>query len=487
VIGGGIGIAMGWGIMKLAMAILPLEKQTAEAVVGINVPVLAFAVGATLLAGIVFGCAPAWQAARVNLSETLKQGGRSISGRGRSRTQGMLVTAEFALALTLLAGAGMALHSFWNLSKIDLGIRNDNVTTAYLAPQTSRQQGPAKSPAPEQTLAMERNLVEKLRAVPGVEDAALTTGVPLEGGGSYPFAIAGQPADPKHPATADFEAASPEFFQTFDVRLVRGRFFSESDTMTSPLTVVVNESFVRRYFPSVDPLTQRLMMGIPAPGQNQMGPAQAFQVVGIFHDILNSDHLTGGAQPEMFISLHQIPWPYVFVAVHTVVDPAGVMAGVRAAVVAGAPGFALGHVQTVRQIVEDQTTGDRFGMVLFAGFAVVALVLAALGIYGVMSFTVAQRTHEIGLRMALGAQKSEVVALIVRGGVRLALPGMAIGLVGVVVLGRLMHSTLYGVGSVDYASTGLVAVVLLAVGMVACWVPARRSAQVDPMVALRDE
>src|ERR1700721_114984 len=214
------------------------------------------------------------------------------------------------------------------------------------------------------------------------------------------------------------------------------------------------------------------MMGRCRPGQNKMRPSHWTEVVGVFHDILNNDHLTGGARSEMFFSLDQIPWPYVFIAVHTVVDPAGVMAGVRAAVVAGAPGYALGHVQTVRQIVEDQTTGDRFGMVLFGGFAVVALVLAALGIYGVMSFTVAQRTHEIGLRMALGAQKSEVVALIVRGGVRLALPGMAIGLVGVVVLGRLMHSTLYGVGSVDYASTGLVAVVLLADGLLACWVPA---------------
>jgi putative ABC transport system permease protein len=487
-IGGAIGIGMGWSIMKLAMAILPLEKQTAEAVVGLNGPVLIFAVGATLVAGIVFGCAPAWQAVGLNLAETLKQGGRSISGRGRSGTQGLLVTAEFALALTLLAGAGMALHSFWNLSRIDLGIRTDNVVTGFLSSQsTSRQHQATAVPPPEQILATQRQLLEKLRAVPAVENAALTTGIPLTGSWSFPFAIAGQPVDAKHPPMADFETATPGFFQTFGVRLARGRFLNERDTGTSPLTVVVNESFVRRYLANVDPLNTRLMVGLPVLGQNQPGPARAFQIVGVFHDILNSDHLTGGAQPEMILSLEQAPWPYVGLAVRTSVDPASVMPGVRSAVAAGMPGYALEQVSTIRQILSDQTTGDRFGMVLFGGFAVVALVLAALGIYGVMSFSVAQRTHEIGLRMALGAQKSEVIAMIVRSGIRLALPGMAIGLAGVFMLGRLMRSTLYGVGAVDYASTGLVAVVLLAMALLACWIPARRSAQVDPMVALRDE
>jgi putative ABC transport system permease protein len=487
-IGGAIGIAMGWSIMKLAMAILPLEKQTAEAVVGLNGPVLAFAVGATLVAGIVFGCAPAWQAADLNLAETLKQGGRSISGRGRSGTQGVLVTAEFALALTLLAGAGMALHSFWNLSRIDLGIRTDNVVTGFLTPQSATRQKQATAvPPPEQILATQRQLLEKLRAVPAVQDAALSTGMPLSGSGSFPFAIEGQPADPKHPPTADFEAATPSFFETFGVHLVRGRFLSESDTASGPPAIVVNESFVRRYLANASPLNTRLMVSVPLPGQTQPGPARAFQIVGVYHDIMNNDHLTGGAQPQMYLSLEQFPWPYVGVAVRTSVDPASVMPGVRSAVAAGAPGFTLEFVTTIREILSDQTTGDRFGMVLFGGFAGVALVLAALGIYGVMSFTVAQRTHEIGLRMALGAQKSEVVALIVRSGIRLALPGMAIGLAGVFVLGRLMHSTLYGVGAMDYASTALVAVVLFAVALLACWIPARRSAQVDPMVALRDE
>ncbi|MFZ0690771.1 MAG: FtsX-like permease family protein, partial [Acidobacteriaceae bacterium] len=219
----------------------------------------------------------------------------------------------------------------------------------------------------------------------------------------------------------------------------------------------------------------------------QLGPPVAFQIVGVFHDIHNDQHLTGAAQPEMVISLWQVPWPYVAIGVRAGIDPGATLSGLRSVVADVMPNFALTQVQTLREIVDDQLTGDRFGMVLFAGFAGVALLLAALGIYGVMSFAVAQRTHEIGLRMALGAQKSEVVGLIVRGGIRMALPGMAIGLAGVFVLGRLMRSTLYGVGSVDYASTALVAAVLFGVGLLACWVPARRSAQVDPMIALRNE
>ena len=487
VLGGGAGVVLGWSIMKLAMAILPLGKQVAEAVVGINFPVLGFAVGVSLLGGVLFGCAPAFQAARLNLSDTLKQGSRSISGRRRNGIQGILVTAEFALALTLLAGAGLALHSFWNLSRIDLGVTTEHVLIGGLQPAVTTREARSNVPPPAQIIANQRLLLEKVRAVPGVRNAALTTGMPLEGSGNFPFAIAGEPVDPKQPPVADLEAITPSFFSTFGVRLVSGRLLNDSDSLGTPLSIVVNESFVHRYLPNKDPFAQRLLLGIPQPGENKLGPQVAFQIVGVFHDIQNNDHLTGGAQPQMFVSLIQVPWPFVGLAVRTAVDPGAVTIGVRAAIGAAAPNLAFSHVQTMQQVVEDQMTGDRFGMVLFAGFAAVALLLAALGIYGVMSFAVAQRTHEIGLRMALGAQKSEVVSMIVRGGIRLALPGMALGLAGVFVLGRLMHSVLYGVGAFDYASTALVATLLFAVALFACWVPAHRCSQVDPMVALREE
>ncbi len=485
VLGGGAGVLLGWAIMKLAMAILPLAKQVAEADVGINIPVLTFAVVVSVLGGVLFGCAPAWQAARLNLSDTLKQGSRAISGRSRNRIQGVLVTIEFALALTLLAGAGLALHSFWNLSRIDFGVTTEHVFAAGLQPPAAATRpGRASVPAPAQIVANQRQLLDKVRTVPSVRDAALTTGIPLAGSGTFPFAIAGQPADPQHMPVADLEALTPSFFSTLGVRLVRGRFFGESDTLGTPLSVVVNETFVHRYLADKDPLTQHLLLGIPQPGENKLGPQVSFQVVGIFHDVHNNDKITGASQPAMFISLLQVPWPYVALVARTGVDSAAVTNGIRSAV---APDYSLDHVQTLRQIVADQMISDRFGMVLFAGFAAVALLLAALGIYGVMSFAVAQRTHEIGLRMALGAKKSQVVSLIIRGGIRLAVPGMVIGLAGVLALGRLMHSTLYGVGAIDYASTFLVAAILFGVAVFACWVPAHRSAEMDPMVALRDE
>jgi putative ABC transport system permease protein len=361
------------------------------------------------------------------------------------------------------------------------------VLIGFLQPKSTTRQGQQTFPPPEQILANERQMVEKLRGVPGVVDVALTTGIPLQGAGSFPFAIAGQPVDPKQQPVADLEALTPGFFHTFGVRLVKGRFLNDSDTMGSPMSVVVNESFVRRYLEHTDPLTTRLMLGMPQPGQNKLGSPVAFQIVGVFHDIHNNEKLAGAAQPQMFVSLGQIPWPFVGLAVRTAVDPGAVTSSIRSTLAQVAPNVALMHVQTMREVVDDQMTGDRFGMVLFAGFAGVALLLAALGIYGVMSFAVAQRTHEIGLRMALGAQKNEVVGMIVRGGMRMAVPGMAIGLAGVFVLGRLMHSTLYGVGAVDYASTVLVAAVLFGVGVFASWIPALRSARVDPMVALREE
>jgi putative ABC transport system permease protein len=490
ILGGAIGITLGFAIMKLSMAILPdLAKQTAEAVVEVNLPVLCFATAITIIGGVLFGCAPAWQAARLNLVDTLKAGSRSVIGHGRMRIQGVLVTAEFALALTLLGGAGMALHSFWRLTQIDLGVQTDHVLTAYLQPHTTGHRGAAPTvPPPRQILAGQRQMMDNLRAVPGVQEVALTTTIPLQGYDSFPFSIVGQPVDSAHRPVADFQGVTPSFFKTFGIRLMRGRFLNDSDTVDSLPTIMVSETFVRRYLSAVvDPLTQRLLIPTIVPNQNQLGPPAERQIVGIFHDVLNNEHLTGTAQPAMFISLGQMPWPYVALAVRTSVDPGAVTHAVRGTLAQAAPGVTMVQIQTMEEIVDTQRTGDRFGMVLFGGFAAVALLLAALGIYGVMSFAVAQRTHEIGLRMALGAQRNEVVMLMVRGGMKLAFIGAGIGLVGVYGLGQIMHSTLYGVGRVDFSSVAIVATLLLAVAVLASWLPARRTARIDPVIALREE
>jgi putative ABC transport system permease protein len=487
-LGGVIGIAMGWGIMKLSMALLPLAKSTAEAEVGLNIPVLCFALGITLLAGILFGCAPGWQASRLNLSDTLKQGSRAVGGRHRTSGQSILVTVEVALAMVLLAGAGMALHSFWNLSHIDLGFTADRVLTASLRPRpTGPQGGKPTFPPPEQIVVQHHQLLDRLRAVPGVSDAALATGIPLHGYDTFPFAVAGQPINTAHPPVADFEAVTPSYFGTFGIHLARGRFFSESDTIGTLPVIMVNETFVRRYLANTDPLTQRLLLPQISSGNIDAAHTAEFQIVGVFHDVLDNEHLTGDVQPEMYISLWQAGWPYVSFAVRTGVDPVAVTGGVRGAIAVAAPGMVINHLEMMQEVVDEQRTGDRFGMVLFGGFAAVALLLAAVGIYGVMAFAVAQRTHEIGLRMALGARRREVVALMVRGGMRLALLGIGVGLAGAYGLGRLMHTTLYGVQSADVGSLAAVATVLFLVAVLACWLPARRSAAIDPMQALRNE
>jgi len=488
-LGGVIGVGLGWVIMRVSKANFPdLVNQSTETVVQMNVPVLCFALAIMLIAGVLFGCAPGWQSTRLNLSETLKQGSRTVGGRGRTSIQSVLVTVEVALALVLLAGAGMALHSFWNLTHIDLGFNVDDVVTARLTPHITRspQGGRPAFPAAEQTIAQQRQLLDRLRAVPGVADAALASNVPLHGFDTFPFSIAGQTVDKAHPTVADFEAVSPGYLHTIGIRLVRGRFLSESDTLGTPLTVVINETFARRYLANTDPLTQRLTMPRIqfTPGPPQMAD---YQIVGIFHDVLDDEHLTGTVQPQMFVSLWQIGLPFVAFAVHTAVDPVAVTPGLRNAVASMGAGLSIERLENMRQVVNAQQSTDRFEMFLFGAFASIALLLAAVGIYGVMAFAVAQRTHEIGVRMALGATRREVVTLIVRGGMRMALIGIFIGLVGAYGLGRLMHTTLYGIQSTDFGSLLVVAALLLTVALIACWLPARRSARIDPMQALRRE
>jgi len=479
--GGAIGVGVGWVLMKLVIAIVPgLFEQVSEVRVELNLPVLFFAVGVTLAAGIVFGCAPAWHAAKLNLTETLNQGSQSVLGGRRGRTQAVLVTAEFALAITLLAGAGMTMHSFWKLSRIDLGIRTDHVLLANLRKPNTEH------PTAEQISADARQLIEKLRALPGVENAGLTTGLPLEAGGSFSFRIAGQPVNDSNQPVADFEIVTPSYFNTFGIRLVQGRLFNDSDSASSAPVVMVSENFVKRYLPDTDPMAQRLVFPRVVANQKD-GPRIEWQIVGVFRDVHNVNSLTDSAQPEAYVSFWQNPWPNVGLAVRTALDPGLVAKNVRAAVVTLQPTHSLSHIDTIEKRVDDQFRSGRFGMALFGGFAALALVLAALGIYGVMAFAVAQRRHEIGLRMALGAQREQVLQLILTSGMKLALVGIGVGLVGVYALGRLMRSTLYGIQTVDLTSFVAVSLFLLAAAVVSSFIPARRAAKVDPIVALRYE
>jgi putative ABC transport system permease protein len=337
-------------------------------------------------------------------------------------------------------------------------------------------------------MAGHHQLLERLRAVPGVSDAALATSSPLNGWDIYEFNVAGEASDKAHRKSAIIRAVSPEYFRTLGMRLVQGRFFNVGDRLGSPYAVVVNEAFAHRFLGGRDPLTQRIAMNVPKIGPPDPADAPVdYQIVGVFHDTTNGEHATDDTRPEMILSLGQINLPFVSIAVRTAVDPATVTQALRRTVAQAMPGALLEDTHVVQLVLEEQRSTDRFEMVLFGCFAGIALLLTAVGIYGVMAFVVAQRTQEVGIRMALGAERGDVVRLMLRSGLRLAVIGVAIGLAGAWLLGQAMHSMLYGMQTVDMVSLLAVGAVLLAVAVTACWIPARRAAGVDPMKALRAE
>lgn len=483
VLGGALGIGLGVAMIRIMMAKMPPNTLPSEADVTLNLPVLFFTLLATTVAGILFGCAPAWHASRIDPNETLKEGGRSGTSAGHHRLRRSLVIGEFALALTLLAGAGLAIHSFWNLARVDPGFRTEHLLTFNLpVPEKRLTQA-------EQIVAYYRQLVERIESLPGVVRAEAATGMPLQGTNfGMPFTIVGAPplADPSARPGAGFEMVTPGFFQTFGIQMTKGRAINDQDTATSVRVAVVNETFVKRYFSGVDPLTQHIMVEQLIPGVTKLGPPLEWQIVGVFRNIHNGG-LRGDGFPEIDVPFAQSPWPQTSMAVRTTGDPAQMSKSIAAAVHTVDPDLALANIKTMDQIVSESLVGDQFVTALFVSFASVALVLAAIGIYGVMAFTVAQRTHEIGLRMALGATQDHVLGLILKEGIILAAIGLGLGLVGACFVGRAMRGVLYGVGTIDVAAFSAVAFTLFIAALLACYVPANKASKVDPMIALRYE
>jgi putative ABC transport system permease protein len=482
VLGGGFGIALGAAIIRIMMAKMPPFTLPSEADVTLNIPVLLFTLLATTIAGMLFGCVPAWQASRVDPNETLKEGGRSGTSAGRHRLRRALVVGEFALALTLLAGAGLAIHSFWNLARVDPGFRTDHILTFDLpVPEKRLTQ-------PEQMVAYYKQLVEKIESLPGVIRAEAATGMPLQGTGfGMPFTIAGKPfANPSDRPGAGFQMVTPGFFETFAIQMAKGRAFTDQDTASSVRVAIVNETFVNRYLKGVDPLTQRILVEQLIPGVTKLGPPVEWQIVGVLRNIHNGGIRSDGF-PEIDVPFAQSPWPQAQMAVRTTSDPEQMTKSIAAAVHTVDPDLALADVKTMDQIVSESLVGDRFTTALYVSFASVALLLAAIGIYGVMAFAVSQRTHEIGLRMALGASQEHVLGLILKEGVILAAIGLGVGLVGACFVGRAMRGLLYGVGTIDVVAFSAVAATLFAAALLACYLPANKASKVDPMVALRYE
>jgi putative ABC transport system permease protein len=480
-VGGVLGVGLAWVLMKAIVASMPPYTLLSETDVRMSVPVLLFTLATVMLAGVLFGCAPAWRAARMNLNEVLKEGGGTARSTGRHGLRRALVIAEFALALSLLAGGGLAIHSLWNVAHVDLGFRSDHLLTFDLPVTKGRLTDPV------QITTFYRQALEKIQALPGVTSVSASEGAPLQGVRfGMPFQIAGKEvADMSQRPVAGFNMVTPEFFKVFGIRMAQGRAFNDQDLGGGVQVAVVNENFAKKFLAGVDPLSQRIFVEQLVPGVTKLGSPVAWQIVGVYHEVRN-----GRLEedfPEIDVPFWQSPWPQALIALRSDVEPENLTRSIAGIVQSIDPDLPLGNPRTMEQIMDRSLSQQRFTAGLFGGFAVVALLLAAVGIYGVMSFAVAQRTHEIGLRMALGAGQGRVLALILKEGMLLAGVGLALGLFGAYGVGKVMHGLLYNVAVFDFAAFSAVAAVLLLAGLLACFIPAHRATLVDPMQALRQE
>jgi len=477
-VGGAIGVALAYGLVDAIVALLPPFTLPTEADIRLNVPVLLFTLAACTLSGILFGCAPAWQAARSDANATLKGAGRALSG-GHEGLRRALVVVEFGLALSLLCGGGLALQSFLTLVRTDLGVRTERVLTFSLPLSEGREY------SPEQASAFYRVLLDRVTALPGVSRASVSTGIPLRWMNGTRVAVAGEAMEPDKRPRAAFNSVTPEFYETLGMRIVRGRAFTERDRAGSEPVAIVNESFVARVLHGADPLTRRVVVEEDVPGRQDSVMVER-QIVGVYADVR-----TGGPQnpvePQIDVPFWQSPVPWSAVVVRTTMDPAVLQPSLAAVITSLDPDLPMGNTKTLEQVVRERLASDRFNVALFTSFAAVALVLAAVGIYGVMAFTVAQRAREIGLRMALGARRADVMSAVVREGMTTAAGGALLGSVGAYVVAQAMRGVLPRLGEPSATAFVLVAATLLASALVACLVPAWRAASIDPMVALRQE
>jgi putative ABC transport system permease protein len=476
-LGCGMGLLLAaWGVDALT-ALLPQGLIPRSGEIGFDWRVLAFTLGAAVVTGLAFALAPALQASRVNVNRALKEGGGKGAVRGeRGRMRSALVVAEVALALTLLAGAGLLIRTFANLRRVDPGFNSGNVLTFEVAPNGKQYETTA------QNADYFRRALERLKGLPGVESAAVTSNLPLGAWLNLGVGVAGKPDSM---ASTEIRMITPDYFKVMKMQMRRGRGFTEADSAGAPPAIIVNETYSRRTFPGADPIGQSLTVE----------GAQVYQIVGVVNDVKQFS-LGDPAPQTVFIPLAQVDdrvmraargFVTMKFAVRAPGDPLSLGAAVKQETLKVDPSLPLTNVRSLEQIVGRSLAQQRFNSTLLGLFAAVGSLLAGVGVYGVMSYVVTQRTHEIGVRMALGARAGDVLRLIVGRGLALATVGVALGLGASFALTRLMKDFLFGVEPNDPLTFGSVALSLTVVALVACYVPARKATKVDPMIALRAE
>ena len=472
--GGVVGVLLAsWGL-KLLVAYGPADVPRLHDV-SLDRYVLFFTFGVATLTGVLFGLAPAVQASKPDPGNMLKESGRGFSQSGRNRMRSALIVSEVALSLMLLVGAGLLITSFWRLLQTDPGFDPKGVLTLDIPLNRTTYTND------EQRSAAFQNLIGRMKSIPGVRDASVVSNVPLTDRDiELSFQVEGRaPYKPGEEAVADYTVAGSDYFRTMNIAVQRGRVFSDHDTMNSPEVMVVSNAFVKRYFPNEDPIGRRIIFD----GNDKT----AREIVGVVADIRRNG-LDLDVQPEMYVSYLQRPDRRLNLVLRTEArDAAQLTQAARAEVKAFDPNQIIWRTQTLEQLLGTSVAPRRFNMLLLGIFAGVALVLAAVGLYGVMSYSVSWRTHEIGIRMALGAKRGDVLRLVMRQGMTMTLIGLVLGLVGAFSMSRVIAGLLHGVSPTDPLTFTVVSIVLLAVALLACLIPARRATRVDPIVALRTE
>jgi putative ABC transport system permease protein len=475
--GGAVGLLLGWWGVDLMRGLLPVDFPRAQSI-GVDLRVLGFTLLVSLGTGIVFGLVPALQSTNPDINESLKESTRGSSGgAGGNRVRSLLIVSEVALSLVLLIGAGLLFRSFLRLQGVELGFRSQRVLTFRLAPSGPNFRQDA------QYSDFYRQVAERIETLPGVEAVGVINTLPLVKGPTSGFRVEGRP-----PLTRDkwpgvnYRSVSPGYFRAVNVPVLKGRAHDARDDVSAPPVMVVNQSLVRRDFPGEDPIGKRINMG--ATGRD--GQPIWSEIVGVVADV-RSLELSTEPTPEIYTSYLQDPFAGMSFVVRSAVEPESLVPSVREAVRQIDKAQPVSEVRELEEIVIEAAAQPRFNSLLLGVFAGVALLLAAAGIYGVMSYSVTQRTHEIGLRMALGAQTRDVLRLIVWQCLRLTLLGLALGLISAFALTRVMATLLYGINPTDPPTFVGGAVLLLVVALLSCYLPARRATKVDPLIALRYE